>query len=224
MKFRNLFLIFVGINSLFLCGCVATRDDISILKTQISALNKTLQSVQANQAASDQQIQDLSVQLTEANDNLRDFNYKLDQVSSKLDNITSSISEKGTTQYKSSPTELFAEAKKQFDNKNYAAAAEGFNLYIKSAQNGANIEEAYLYLAQSNLELKDYQVAAVNAATLIDKYPNSKLTAQARIVYAKSILPLNKKDEATMYLKSVVKDYKNTDFAKEAKDLLKNIK
>ena len=224
MKFRNLFLIFVGINSLFLCGCVATRDDISILKTQISALNKTLQSVQANQAASDQQIQDLSVQLTEANDNLRDFNYKLDQVSSKLDNITSSISEKGTTQYKSSPTELFAEAKKQFDNKNYAAAAEGFNLYIKSAQNGANIEEAYLYLAQSNLELKDYQVAAVNAATLIDKYPNSKLTAQARIVYAKSILPLNKKDEATMYLKSVVQDFKNTDFAKEAKDLLKNIK
>ena len=224
MKFRNLFLIFVGINSLFLCGCVATRDDISILKTQISALNKTLQSVQANQAASDQQIQDLSVQLTEANDNLRDFNYKLDQVSSKLDNITSSISEKGTTQYKSSPTELFAEAKKQFDNKNYAAAAEGFNLYIKSAQNGANIEEAYLYLAQSNLELKDYQVAAVNAATLVDKYPNSKLTAQARIVYAKSILPLNKKDEATMYLKSVVQDFKNTDFAKEAKDLLKNIK
>ena len=224
MKFRNFFLFFVGINSLFLCGCVATRDDISILKTQISSLNKTLQSVQANQAASDQQIQDLSVQLAEANDNLKDFNYKLDQVSSKLDNINTSINSKETSTYKASPTELYAEAKNQFDNKNYAAAAEGFNLYIKSAPNGANIEEAYLYLAKSNLELKDYQKAAVNAATLIDKYPNSKLTAQTRIVYAQSILPLNKKDEATMYLKSVVQDFKNTDFAKEAKDLLKNIK
>lgn len=223
MKFRNLFLIFVGINSLFLGGCVATRDDISILKTQISVLNKTLQSVQANQAASDQQIQDLSVQLTEANDNLKDFNYKLDQVSSKLDNITSSISEKETSTYKSSPTELYSEAKKQFDNKNYATAAEGFNLYIKSAPNGANVEDAYFYLAKSNFELKDYQTAAINAATLIDKYPSSKLTAQGRLVYAQSILPLNKKEEATMYLKSVVQDFKDTDFAKEAKDLLKKL-
>ena len=224
MKFRNLFLIFVGINSLFLCGCVATRDDISILKTQIAALNKTLESVQANQAAGDQQIQDLSVQLTEANDNLRDFNYKLDQLSSKLDNITSSLTEQETEQYKMSPTELFEQAKKQFDNKNYTEAAEGFSLYIKSAPNGTNIEDAYYYLAKSYLELKDYQKAAINAATLIDKYPSSKLTAQSRLIYARSILPLNKKDEALMYLKSVVQDFKNTDFAKEAKDLIKNLK
>lgn len=224
MNFRNLFLIFVGINSLFLCGCVATRDDISILKTQIAALNKTLESVQANQAAGDQQIQDLSVQLTEANDNLKDFNYKLDQLSSKLDNITTSLTEQETEQYKMSPTELFEQAKKQFDNKNYTEAAEGFNLYIKSAPNGTNIEDAYYYLAKSYLELKDYQKAAINAATLIDKYPNSKLTAQSRLIYARSILPLNKKDEALMYLKSVVQDFKNTDFAKEAKDLIKNLK
>lgn len=224
MNFRKIFLIFVGIGSLSFCGCVATRDDVSILKTQIAALNKTLQSVQANQASNDQQIQDLSVQLTQANDNLRDFNYKLDQVSSKLDNITTSLSSQETEQYKMSPTELYEQAKKQFDNKNYAAAEEGFNLYIKSAPQGSNIEEAYLYLAQSNLELKDYQNAALNAATLIDKYPDSKLTAQTRIVYAQSILHLDKKDEAVMYLKSVVQDFKNTDFAKEAKDLLKNIK
>jgi|GEM_PF-1787299 Uncharacterized protein conserved in bacteria len=224
MEFRKIFLIFVGIGSLSFCGCVATRDDISILKTQIAALNKTLQSVQANQASNDQQIQDLSVQLTEANDNLRDFNYKLDQVSSKLDNITTALGSQETEQYKMSPTELFEEAKKQFDNKNYAEAAEGFNLYIKSAPQGTNIEDAYLYCAKSNLELKDYQQAALNAATLLDKYPNSKLTAQTRMVYAQSILPLDKKDEAVMYLKSIVQDFKNTDFAKEAKDLLKNIK
>ena len=83
MEFRKIFLIFVGIGSLSFCGCVATRDDISILKTQIAALNKTLQSVQANQASNDQQIQDLSVQLTEANDNLRDFNYKLNLLNKK---------------------------------------------------------------------------------------------------------------------------------------------
>ena len=123
-----------------------------------------------------------------------------------------------------SPSELFEEAKKQFDNKNYTEAVEGFNLYIKSAPQGVNIEEAYLYLAKSNLELKDYQQAALNAATLLDKYPDSKLTAQTRLVYAKSIVPLDKKDEAVMYLKSIVQDFKNTDFAKEAKDLLKAIK
>lgn len=224
MKFRKLFLFFVGISSLSLCGCIATRDDISILKTQISALNKTLQSVQSNQAASDQQIQDLSVQLAQANDNLRDFNYKFDQLSAKLDDITTSLSQQETEQYKASPSELYEQAKKQFDSKNYAQASEGFELYIKDAPNGANIEEAYFYLAQSSYELKAYQKAAISAATLIDKYPNSKLTAQSRLIYAKSIWPLNKKEEAVMYLKSVIQDFKNTDFAKEAKDLLKNLK
>lgn len=224
MKFRNIFLTFVGINSLLFCGCVATQDDISILKTQISALNKTLQSVQTNQAASDQQIQDLSVQLTEANDNLREFNYKLDQLSSKLDNITSVLDSQENQQYQMPPAELYAEAKKQFDNKNYSAAEEGFNLYIKAAPQGTNIEEAYFYLAKSNWELKDYQQAAVNAATLLDKFPKSKLTAQSRLLYAQSIWPLNKKEEAVMYLKSVVQDFKNTDFAKEAKKLLETFK
>ena len=99
MNFRNLFLIFVGISSLSFCGCVATRDDISILKTQIAALNKTLQSVQANQASNDQQIQDLSVQLAQANDNLKDFNYKFDQVSSKLDDITTALNSFEQSQY-----------------------------------------------------------------------------------------------------------------------------
>lgn len=224
MNFRNLFLIFVGIGSLSFCGCVATRDDISILKTQIAALNKTLQSVQSNQAANDQQIQDLSVQLTQANDNLREFNYKLDQVSSKLDNITSVLDSQESALYQTPPSELYEQAKKQFDNKNYSAAAEGFSLYIKAAPQGANIEEAYFYLAKSNLELKDYQQAAINIATLLDKYPDSKLTAQSRILYAKSIWPLEKKEEAVTYLKSVVQDFKNTDFAKEAKKLLETYK
>ena len=224
MKLRNLFSILIGISSLSLCACVATRDDISILKTQIADLNKTLQSVQSNQAASDQQIQDLSVQLAQANDNLRDFNYKFDQVSSKLDDINTALSAQEAAQYQTPPSEIFEQARKQFENKNYTEAAEGFNLYIKSAPQGFSIEEAYYYLAKSNFELKDYQQAALNAATLIDKYPDSKLTAQTRILYAQSIVPLNKKDEAVMYLKSVVQDFKNTDFAKEAKDLLKSIK
>ena len=224
MKFRKFFLFFVGISSLFVCGCVATQDDMSILKTQISALNKTLQSVQANQASNDQQIQDLSAQLTQANDNLREFNYKLDQLSSKLDNITTALGSQEGVQYQMSPTEIFDEAKKQFDNKNYATAVEGFNLYVKTAPQGASIEEAYFYLAKSNLELKDYQQAALNAATLLDRYPNSKLTAQSRLLYAQSIWPLNKKDEAVMYLKSILQDFKNTDFAKEAKKLLETYK
>ena len=224
MKFRNLFLTFVGISSLLFCGCVATQDDVSVLKTQISALNKTLQSVQANQASNDQQIQDLSEQLTQANDNLREFNYKLDQLSSKLDNITSALSVQETAQYQMPPTELFEQAKKQFDSKNYAPAVEGFNLYLKTAPQGTSAQEAYFYLAKSNFELEDYQKAAVNAATLLDTYPDSKLTAQSRLLYAKSILPLNKKDEAVMYLKSVIQDFKNTDSAKEAKKLLETLK
>lgn len=212
----------LGCFSLFvLSGCFATQDDVSVLKTQVAALNKTLQDLQKNQASTGSQMEELTIQLTQSGENLKDFDYKLDDLSSKLDNIVSILNKESVSML---PTDIFAEAQKQFKAGRCEQAIKGYSLYIKDAPEGQNIQEAYLNTAICQYNLKEYQKAAVSSATLLDKFPSSSYTAQARVLYAQSILPLNKKDEAKTYLKSVVQDFKNTKEATEAKNLLEGIK
>ncbi|MDR0953429.1 MAG: outer membrane protein assembly factor BamD [Elusimicrobiota bacterium] len=220
---KKLCLIFTGLSPFFFCGCLATQNDVNVLKTQVAVLNQTLQDMQRTQADTEQQMEDLTTQLVQSGDNLSNFDYKLDNLSTKLDNISTMLSG-SKYEYKMLPSDIYAEAKTQFDAKKYAAAINGFTLYIKNAPQGQNIEETYLYLAESYFNLKDYQNAAINAALLLDKFPKSKHIAQARVLYAKSILPLDKKDEAKSYLKSVQQDFKGTPQASEAASLLKGIK
>jgi TolA-binding protein len=219
---KKVIYIFTGLGSfLFLQGCFVTQSDIGVLKTQIAALNQTLQNVQRNQAAADQQMEDVTAQLTQSVDNLNNFDYKLDAISAKLDNISVQLESKNAVML---PSEIYAEAKTQFDAKKYSAASTGFALYVKNAPEGQHAEESYLYLAESLYNLKEYQKAAVSAATLLDKFPKSKYTPAARVLYAQSILPLGKKTEAANYLKSVVQDYKTSTEAAQAKKLIEGIK
>lgn len=222
---KTILLLVLGLSSpLFFCGCFATQEDVGVLKTQVAALNKTLENLQKNQAGLDVQMEELMGQLIQSSENLKDFDYKLDNISTKLDNITSALDNKDGSDYKMPPGEIYQQAKSQFDSKQYASAAKGFALYLQNAPEGQNAEESYLYLADTLYNLKDYQKAAVSSATLLDKYPKSKYTASARIIYAKSIIPLGKKEEAKNYLQSVLQDYKGSTEAAEAKKLIGEIK
>jgi TolA-binding protein len=225
LKSKYIFFTFIGLSSfLFLQGCIVTQSDIGILKTQIAALNKSLEDVQRNQVSVDQQMGDITVQLTQSVDNLNNFDYKIDSISTKLDNISAMLEGGKNFSYQMLPGDIFIQAKSQFDAAQYEQAANGFSLYIKNAPEGQNVEEAYILLSDSYYNTKEYQKAAVSAATLLEKFPASRYTPNARVLYARSILPLNKKDEAATYLKSVMQDFKNTPAAADAKKILEEIK
>ncbi len=220
-NFYKLFLFLGGASFLF-CGCLATQEDASILKLQISELNKILNELQQNQADNAVQMEEIMGRLTQATDNIENFDYKLDELNSKIDNLESSVKKTNTTVM---PTEIYAQAKKQFDAKQYDSALKGFGLYLKSTEyKGASAQEAYLNIAKIYYEQQDYNSAAVAAATLMEKFPNSSLMANARLIYAKSIIPLDKTDEAKDYLDSILEDYPKSKEAKEAQTILKGIK
>ena len=211
----------VGGASFLLCGCLATQEDTSILKLQISELNKILNELQQNQADNAVQMEEIMGRLTQATDHIENFDYKLDNLSAKIDNFESSLKSTKTTMM---PTEIYAQAKKQFDDKQYAAALKGFGLYLKATENnGTSAQEAYLNITRIYLEQQEYNSAAVTAATLMEKFPKSSLIASARLVYAKSIIPLGKTEEAKNYLDSIIEDFQKSKAAKEAKTVLKGI-
>ena len=220
-NFYKLFL-FVGCASFLFCGCLATQEDTSILKLQISELNKILQELQQNQADNAVQMEEIMGRLTLATDHIENFDYKLDDLGAKIDNLESSVKNSNTTMM---PTEIYAQAKKQFDEKQYDSALQGFGLYLKATESrGVSAQEAYLNIAKIYLEQKEYQSAAVTAATLMEKFPKSSFMATARLIYAKSVLPLGKTEEAKNYLDSILQDYPKSKAAKEAQNVLKGIK
>ncbi len=219
MQKKSLFILFGA--PFVLCGCLATQSDVGVLKTQVAELNKTLQTLQSTQAEAVNQSGELMDNLVRTNENLSEFDFKLNEISTKLDNI---ISVGGASMAGMLPGEIFAQARKQYDGGDYSHAVKGFELYIKNAPEGASVEDAYLLCARSYYALENFKKAAVQAATLLDKYPQSKLTAAARVEYAKSILRLEKKDEAQAYLKSVTQDFKDSPEAAEAAEILKGIK
>ncbi|MBQ3933981.1 MAG: tetratricopeptide repeat protein, partial [Elusimicrobiaceae bacterium] len=208
--------------SFLLSGCFATQEDTAILKLQISELNRTLQNLQLNQADNAVQMEEIMGRLTQATDHIENFDYKLDELNSKIDNLEVSLKNNKTSVL---PTEIYAQAKKQFEEKQYDSALKGFGLYLKATEyKGTSAQEAYLNIARIYYEQKDYQSAAVTAATLMEKFPNGSLIASARLVYAKSILPLGKTEEARNYLDSILEDYPKSKAAKEAATVLKGIK
>ena len=221
-NYIKLFFILGGASFLF-NGCLATQEDTQILKIQIAQLDKTLQELQKNQADNAVQMEELIGRLTQATDNLENFEYKIESLNSKLDNIESTVGKtQNTTVF---PSEIYAQAKKQFEDKQYDAALQGYGLYLKATESrGTYAQEAYLNSAIIYLEKKDYQAAAIAAATLMEKFPKTSLMPDARLVYAKSVMNLNKKDEAKTYLKSIEQDFPKSNAAKEAKTLLKGIK
>ena len=106
----------------------------------------------------------------------------------------------------------------------YDSALKGFGLYLKTTDSkGTSAQEAYLNIARIYYEQGDYQSAAVTAATLMEKFPKGSLMASARLVYAKSIIPLDKTEEAKNYLESILEDYPKSKAAKEAATILKGI-
>jgi TolA-binding protein len=215
--------VLIGLFPLFFCGCLATHDDVGVLKTQIAVLNKTLRELQVKQADANHQSEVFTEQLMQTGENLKDFGYKLNSLSLKLDNILNAIKAGSKTQA-IAPSDVFYEAKRQYEAKQYSQAAKGFELYLKSLPEGALAEEAYLYSSRAYFETKDYGKAALQAAVLLDKFPDGALAASARLEYAKSIIPLQKKDEAKTYLESITTDFDKSPEAKEAKELLERIK
>ena len=224
-NFLKLFL-FTGCASLFLSGCLATQEDTQILRLQISELSQILQELQKNQADNAVQMEEIMGRLTQAADNIENFDYKIDNLSAKLDNIEASVQ---NTDNKSAPvvlpTEIYNQAKKQFENGQYDQALQGFGLYLKATESrGVSAEEAYINIAKIYLEKKDYKSAAITAATAMEKFPKGALAARARLLYAQSLIPLKKIDEAKEYLNSIKQDYPKSPSAKEAKTLLKGLK
>ena len=222
----------MAVSGSLLCGCVASERDMSTLKLQLQELNSTIVQMQANQAELAGKMDELNHNLSVSNENLSQVDNQFSQLSAKLDDLaasvqaaqTASADDKAQASATVLPSDLFAQAKGLLDKGAFESAATGFKLYITNYPESENVEQAYMYMGDAYAENGQNKPAAIAYATILQKFPKSKLIPAARLKYARNIVPLGKTDEAKKYLNSIIKDFPATSEAKLAKTELANLK
>ena len=211
-----------------LSGCIASERDMGALKLQLKELNETLAVMQTNQAELAGKMEELNQNLSISNENFSELDRQFLNLSTKLDDITAAVKQNPSASQDAPaallPSEIFNEAKNHLNKQAYDLAADGFNLYIQKYPDGENIQQAYIYLGDAYTEQGQAKPAAIAYATVLQKFPNSKLTSTARLKYARSIIPLGKTEEAKRYLNSIVQDFGQSPEARLAKEELAKLK
>lgn len=212
---------------LFLSGCLASERDMGTLKLQLKELNETIALMQTNQAELASKMEELNQNLAVSNENLSQLDGQLFNLSSKLDDINAvvtggqGVAGAGAVML---PSDVFNEAKNHLTKQSYDLAVTGFKLYIEKYPDGENIQQAYIYLGDAYAALGQARPAAIAYATVLQKFPESKIIPTARLKYARSIIPLGKTEEAKRYFNSVVQDFGSSPEARLAKEELAKLK
>ena len=212
---------------LFLSGCLASERDMGTMKLQLKELNETIALMQTNQAELASKMEELNQNLAVSNENLSQLDGQLFNLSSKLDDINAVVTGgqgaagAGAVML---PSDVFNEAKNHLTKQSYDLAVTGFKLYIDKYPDGENIQQAYIYLGDAYAALGQARPAAIAYATVLQKFPESKIIPTARLKYARSIIPLGKTEEAKRYFNSVVQDFGSSPEARLAKEELAQLK
>lgn len=212
-----------------LTGCVATQKDVldlsqqsDDLKTQVVELEKTVSSVQANQADLLVQIKQLHEDLTANSDTVQAEMDAMTRLSAKLDGMASGLSgkvtqlgaaisaaqekdlaseQKALEQQKAqleaqgretAATELLLTAEKRLSAHDYAQAAAGLGDYLKKFPDGALTDVATYDLGLAYYGQTKWEKAGVQFAVVLEKYPKSGQTPGARLHYAICLIRLHK--------------------------------
>lgn len=223
---KYLTFIFIAGSGFLLAGCMATQQDTDTLKLQLKALDGTLSQLQTNQAELVAKLDEISQAQAISNENLEQLDTQISNLSAKLDDMSVSLRSK-SAQARTAPaasailpSDVFNDAKAQLDKGAFEEAATGFKLYISKYPTGEQVEQAYIYMGDAYTGYAQTTKAAVAYATLLQKFPKSKLTATARLKYAQSIIPLGKTKEAKQYLASIAQDFPSAPEVAQAQEVL----
>lgn len=229
----------------------ASRMRIQELQKKIDAIDTNVkgtgdvQNLMADYGAKSEQlltdIQLLQGKIEENNFRIADLSRKLDDKSFKITELSGRVEEleskvrslsTGTTaEHKDrkqvskplEPSEVYRQAKNDYDRGNFDLALAGFQNYIAQFPDASQADSAQYWIAECYYSVKDYDKAIDAYSKLIKTYPRSDKVAGAKLKIGYSYLNDNQKTKAKEWLNRVLKEYPGTREAELAKDRLKKI-
>jgi tol-pal system protein YbgF len=206
----------------------------SRLEKDVKDLQKTLGSPDAGLR---KQILDLSLADESRDDKIRGIYGRLDELESQLrtywEEMRAELKDlkrrRGmaadgggpTPDNRTSPDELYKQGFDAYQKGAYEDAAQAFSRFVKQNPAAPLAPNAYFWMGESYMSLKDYEKAIVQFQELIDKFPQSDKTSRAMLRQAEAFGALGDKKSSTTLLKRVVELFPQSEEARVAERRLR---
>jgi tol-pal system protein YbgF len=226
--------------------------DVSGIQKRLDALETTvkgttdLQKAMADYGAkSDQLATDIQLlqgkleennfRIAELTQKLDDKSFKIAELSAKVEELESKVKVQSgvttTTSTKqatvaaktSEPSDIYRQAKNDYDKGNFDLALAGFQAYLAQFPTAALADKSQYWIGECYYAKKDFSKAIEAFAKVIKSYPKSEKAAGAKLKIGFSYLNEKNNAKAREYLHKVIKEHPSSDEAALAKDKLKKI-
>ncbi len=118
--------------------------------------------------------------------------------------------------------DAYKDAFEIFQKGKYEEAIKQFSAFIESYSGAPLISNAYYWIGESYLSLKNYDKAIVYFQEVIDKYPKSEKAPRALLSQSEAFRQINDKKSSITILKRVIELYPKTEEASIAERKLRN--
>jgi tol-pal system protein YbgF len=236
---------------LLLSGCVST-DDMNQVKRQMGLMDQELAqfktetsqrlSALTNETASiRKQMLNMTASTDEREDRTKTLLGKVDELQHQLDtywretkNEFASI-RKGGPALPSSPGRAapilrdessevpYKDAFDTFQKGMYSEAAQKFQAFVEADPKTSLTPNAYFWLGESYMMLRDYDKAILYFQELLDKYPKSEMASKALLSQADAFSATKDKKSSMTILKKIIELYPKTEEAAIAERKLRNL-
>ena len=125
---------------------------------------------------------------------------------------------------KDKETELYEKALRSFREGKYEDSIEGFKLFAKTYPKSDRADNAYFWIGDSYMALKQYEQAILSFQDVVKKYPKGNKVPNALLKQAQAFLEIKDKTSAEVLYKKVVKNYPGTSEASIAQKKLAAMK
>lgn len=237
---------FLLIMTILIAGCYASTEDLTIVNRNIASIeneiktykeqnNKRIEAVTKDNDAIKKQIADLSLLMNANEEKIKNLTGKIEalefqlktfyqETKSELNALKKPVEAKLEPTVKPEDTNYelrFKEAFDLFQKKMYQDAIKKFSEFIASYSGTPLVPNAYYWLGECYMGIKDYEMAILNFNEVIKKYPKSEKAPRALLSQADAFLYLKEKENAIIALKKVKELYPKSEEAIIAERKLK---
>jgi len=193
--------------------------------------------VKSDQITTDMQLlqgklEENNFRIAELAQKLDDKTFKLAELSAKLDELDAKVKllsgNTTTTVGKQAvktpePSDVYRQAKSDYDKKNFDLALAGFQNYIAQFPSASQADKSQYWIGECYYAKKDFGKAIEAFSNVIKSYPKSDKVAGAKLKIGFSYLNERNNVKAKEYLYKVIREHPSTQEAALARDKLKKV-
>jgi tol-pal system protein YbgF len=128
----------------------------------------------------------------------------------------------GAATTKGTPEDLYKQGFDAFQKGAYSEATGIFSEFVKQNPDSTLVPNAYYWMGESYMNVKDYEKAIVQFQEVVDKYPKSDKAAKAMLRQAEGFSHLKDKKSSTTLLKRVIELFPKSEEARLAERMLRS--